>query len=208
MIKYFSLMLLLLLGLEASQVPLSPTLDSIDIKIKGKKIHISRIQDTNHKLDNNYSLTSRLSPPFEIQPYIVLEGIQTISELDVFKFIQKDLKKGHLLIDTRLEHWFYQSSIPTAINIPFTRINDSKKILKKLSIRKKGEKLNFSKAKKILIFDNGPWCPQATEAIKALVKLGYPKKKILYYRGGMQYWNILGLVNSYPKKPQGTKYVK
>jgi rhodanese-related sulfurtransferase len=205
MIKYFSLLLLLLVTIEASQVPLSPSLDTIDIKIKGKKIHISRIQDTNHKLDNNYSLTSRLSPPFEIQPYTVAKGIKTVSELDVFTFIRKELKKGHLLIDTRLEHWFYQSSIPAAINIPFTSISSNKKIRKQLSISKKGEILNFSKAKKILIFDNGPWCPQATEAVKALLKLGYPKEKILYYRGGMQYWNILGLIQSHPTKDKGAK---
>lgn len=93
MTKYLSLLLLLLVTVEASQVPLSPDLDAIDIEIKGKKIHISRIQDSNHKLENNYSLTSRLSPPFEIQAYTVLKGIKTVSELDVFTFIQEDLKK-------------------------------------------------------------------------------------------------------------------
>jgi len=204
MTKHFFLLLLLLVSLQASQVPLSPDLDAIDIDIKGKKVHISRIQDIDHKLDNNYSLTSRLSPPFEIQPYTVEEGIQTISELDVFAFIQEELKKGNLLIDARLKHWFYQSTIPTAINIPFTTIHRESEILKTFSITKKGEKLNFSKAKKLLIFDNGPWCPQASEAIHALTKLGYPKEKILYYRGGMQYWSILGLVYAYPKE-EGAK---
>jgi len=32
-----------------------------------------------------------------------------------------------------------------------------------------------------------------------LVKIGYPKSKILYYRGGMQYWQILGLTTTLPK---------
>ncbi len=44
----------------------------------------------------------------------------------------------------------------------------------------------------MVIFDNGPWCQQAFFAISNLVKLGYPKDKIEYYRGGMQYGQILG----------------
>jgi len=203
MTKYFSLLLLVLLSLEASQVPLSPDLNAIDIQINGKSIHISRIQDTNHKLDNNYSLTSRLSPPFEIQPYIVLDGIQTVSELDVFEFIQKELKKGNLMIDARLKHWFSQSTIPTAINMPFISISSDKNILSTLSISKKEDVLDFTQAKTLLIFDNGPWCPQASEAIRTLVNMGYPKDKILYYRGGMQYWSILGLVYAHPKEEKG-----
>lgn len=207
MIKIFSLLFVLLLNVEASQVNLTPSLSSIDITVNKKKIHISRIQDINHKLDNNYSLTSRLSPPFEIQAYTVIEGVKTVSELDVFTFIQKDLKKGSLLIDARLAYWFSQSSIPTAINIPFTSLGDKNntKLLKKFGITKKDKKLYFKKAKKILVFDNGPWCPQASNAIRTLVKMGYPKEKILYYRGGMQYWSILGLKYAYPK---GEKNVK
>jgi hypothetical protein len=30
-------------------------------------------------------------------------------------------------------------------------------------------------------------------AIKAMLREGYPTEKILYYRGGMQAWHILGL---------------
>lgn len=124
---------------------------------------------------------------------------------------KKTLKKGHLLIDARLKHWFEQSTIPTAINIPFPSISTEQEILDTLGISKDSTKnsvLDFTKAKKLLIFDNGPWCPQASEAIKALVKLGYPKDKIFYYRGGMQYWNILGLVQAYPQDEKGEDNVQ
>lgn len=207
MTKYFSLLLLLLVYIEASQVNLTKDIPSIDITVKGEKVTISRNQDSNHKLNNQYSLTSRLSPPFEIQPYTVAEGVKTISELEIFTFMQEELKKGGLIIDARLTHWFNQSTIPTAINIPFTSIVDYKKtnIFKKFSVTIKKGKLDFSKAKKVLIFDNGPWCPQASEAIKDLIKLGYPKEKILYYRGGMQYWSILGLHYAYPKGENNVK---
>ncbi len=38
-----------------------------------------------------------------------------------------------------------------------------------------------------------PWDPQATKAIKSLLSIGCPESKILYYRGGMQDWYLLGL---------------
>ncbi|MDQ7085191.1 MAG: rhodanese-like domain-containing protein [Sulfurovum sp.] len=202
MIKYFSLFFVLVLLAQANQVNLTPTLPAIDMTLDGKKIHISRMQDSNHKLRNEYTLTSRLSPPFEIQPYSMMEGIETISELEVFDFIQHKLKKGALLIDARLESWFYQSSIPAAINIPFPSISamDNNATLERLGILHDTDTLDFSQAKDLLIFDNGPWCPQATLHIEALVTLGYPKEKIIYYRGGMQYWSILGLIYAYPKE--------
>lgn len=52
---------------------------------------------------------------------------------------------------------------------------------------------DFSRAKEILLFCNGPWCDQSPRAIHALVKLGYPVNKMSYYRGGMQDWLMLGL---------------
>jgi 3-mercaptopyruvate sulfurtransferase SseA len=207
MIKYFYLPFFLFMLVEASQVKLTPTLSSISVKVNGERIRISRMQDTNHKLRNEYSLTSRISPPFEIQPYSVMEGITTVSELDVFKFIQYTLKKGGVLVDARLSSWFYQSTIPSAVNIPFTTLDKSNapKVLQKLAVTYKDKKFNFSKAKQIIVFDNGPWCPQASKAIHALVALGYPKAKILYYRGGMQYWSILGLIYAYPTEETDNK---
>jgi rhodanese-related sulfurtransferase len=50
-----------------------------------------------------------------------------------------------------------------------------------------------AKAKKVLLFCNGPWCGQSPMAIKAMLREGYPADKILYYRGGMQAWHTLGL---------------
>jgi len=49
----------------------------------------------------------------------------------------------------------------------------------------------------VLIYCNGAWCAQSEQLIKkakfSLIKLGYPKNKIKYYRGGMQSWVTLGL---------------
>ena len=184
----------------AAKVNLTPTLASIDMVYKGETIHISRIQDTNHKLRNEYTLTSRISPPFELQPYQVADGVQTVSELDVFTFIQNSLPKGGLFIDARLSNWHNKSTIPAAINIPFISFANTNILLslQKLGVTKQQGKLDFSQAKDLLIFDNGPWCPQASREIHSLLGLGYPREKIRYYRGGMQYWSILGLTLKYP----------
>ena len=60
------------------------------------------------------------------------------------------------------------------------------------SSEEKASKLDFSKAKTLLLFCNGPWCGQSPRAIRALLKLGYPSHKLFYYRGGMQNWQMGG----------------
>jgi len=37
------------------------------------------------------------------------------------------------------------------------------------------------------------WCGQSPSSIKTLLRFGYPAKKLKWYRGGMQDWEILGL---------------
>lgn len=57
---------------------------------------------------------------------------------------------------------------------------------------------DFSGAKDLLIWCNGPWCGQSPRAIKGLISHGFPAEKIYYYRGGMQMWKILGLTTVKP----------
>ena len=42
------------------------------------------------------------------------------------------------------------------------------------------------------MFCNGIWCAQSKRAIKELLSMGYPKEKLLWYRGGLQDWKIVG----------------
>lgn len=67
--------------------------------------------------------------------------------------------------------------------------------------RMKTDEWDFSQAKDLLLWCNGPWCDQSPRAIKALLKLGYPPEKLYYYRGGMQNWLILGLTTVIPGQP-------
>ncbi len=166
----------------------------------GKPIKIQRIQDTNHKLQNSYVKTSRPCPPFCVQPFEPIDGIKTYGEYELIEFLKKDVNNNTgVVVDARLPKWYKHGTIPGAINLPFTLLNPDvsksylEKILPLLGAKKKGDGWDFKNAQKLVVFDNGPWCQQATRAMKHLITIGYPKDKIKYYRGGMQYWQILGL---------------
>jgi len=191
--------------LNALEVNIKKDLPFVDVNVNGKIIKIQRIQDTTHKLTNSYTKTSRPTPPFGIQPFQPIKGIETVSELDVIDFIKDELSNNRgILIDARMPKWNRAGTIPGSTNIPFSVLTPSKKIsygkiLGLLGATKEGEKWNFKNAQSLLVFDNGPWCQQGVRAMQNLVKIGYPKSKILYYRGGMQYWQILGLTTIVPK---------
>jgi rhodanese-related sulfurtransferase len=58
---------------------------------------------------------------------------------------------------------------------------------------------DFTNAKELVLFCNGPWCGQSPRAIRGLLKLGYPANKLFYYRGGMQMWQMGGFTTIVPK---------
>jgi hypothetical protein len=58
---------------------------------------------------------------------------------------------------------------------------------------------NFDGAKTLVMFCNGSWCGQSPTNIRELLKIGYPAHKILWYRGGMQDWENLGLTTVKPE---------
>ncbi len=166
----------------------------------GKKIIVERIQDTNNRLTDDYTKTSRPCPPFCIQPTKVADGVKNIGELELLSFMQNEVPKGRgVVIDARLKSWFEIETIPSAINIPFTVIQNAskgkvKKIFQLLGMRIKANgNWDFSKAKTLAVFDNGMWCEQSKHFIDGMIAHGYPKEKISYYRDGFQGWKLLGL---------------
>ncbi len=209
------------------EVKLTPTQDYIEVIHQGKLIKIERIQDQNHRLTGSYAKTSRKCPPFCIQPMHAAEGVKTVGQIEVFDFMQHELLDGNgVLIDARTPAWWKRGTIPGSINIPFNIFSlepDDKRLIeamKKLGVTRRGdvswftraiEKLgllggdlkndtwDFTDAKKLLLWCNGMWCGQSPHAVRALVKLGYPKNKLLYYRGGMQAWQLLGLTVVIPE---------
>ncbi len=192
--------------LFALKVNITEDLPYVDVDVDGENIRIQRIQDTNHKLTNSYIRTSRPTPPFDIQPFEPIKGVKTVTELDVIEFIKDQVSENEgLLIDARVPTWYKNSTIPGALNVPFSILSTDKddpfveQILTVFGAEKDGDSWDFSDAQNLLIFANGPWSAQGIEAIKSLIKLGYPKDKLLYYRGGMQFWQIVGLTTIKPK---------
>ena len=188
-----------------AKVNITEELASINVEHNGKSIKIERIQNTRNKLTNSYTKTSRPCPPFCIHPMEVAEGVKTVGELEILDFLQNESKNnGGLLIDSRMPQWYKKSTIPGALNIPFTLLTKGNKkgyfdrILTLFGASKQDGIWNFSKAQKLLLFCNGPWCGQSPREIKSLLSVGYPASKILYYRGGMQNWQMMGLTTIKP----------
>ncbi len=138
----------------------------------------------------------------KVQPMIAALGVQSVGEVEVLDFIKHKLgvfPKEYILVDARTPEWFEQRSIPGSVNIPFTDMEydefvpeDFTRTMKLLSFEKKGDSYDFSHAKTALLFCNGSWCAQSRFGIQKLLKIGYPKEKLLWYRGGMQDWLLFG----------------
>jgi len=148
-----------------------------------------------------------------LQPIDLGKGIKTVGELEVLVHIKKaqERPKEYILIDARISRWFEQMTIPSSVNLPFNTMNYDKDIhaddfdgedeyedyveeytmmFKILNIKKTKKGLDFSKAKSVVLFCNGSWCSQSPRAIFKLLNMGYPREKLLWYRGGLQDWLI------------------
>ncbi len=62
-----------------------------------------------------------------------------------------------------------------------------------LAIKVNDKTKDFENAKILILFCNGPWCPQSPSNIETLLGFGYPPEKLKWYRGGMQAWESFGL---------------
>jgi len=135
-------------------------------------------------------------PPFCIQP-MHISGVKTIGELETLAFIADLKEKSQLLVDARSSDFYRKSTIPGAINIPYTMLRNGskyqKEVLTLLGGKQSSKGWYFKDVQTLLIFGNGAKDIQASSAIKILLSLGYPENNILYYRGGVESWNNLGL---------------
>ena len=172
---------------SASSISITEKLTSVKVKHDNQELLIERIP-----LNRDETC-----PPFCIQP-MNIEGVKSVGEVETLMFIEAlKEKKPQLLIDVRKSTLYKQSTIPGAISLPSTMLQDDNryqsKVLKLLGAKKNANKWYFKTSLTLLIFANGPTDNQASSAIKSLIKLGYPKEKLLYYRGGVESWKRLGL---------------
>lgn len=189
-------------------------------------VRVQRIQDTSNTITGAFTRTSRPCPPFCVNPLNIENGVATVAELEVVKFMETAMHSGAgVIIDARTPSWHDKGTIPGSVNIPFTvfeksaddpelvevlerlgaqqrdDVNVVMRSLEKVGLFDGSEKTDawdFSEARQLLIWCNGPWCGQSPRAIHALITLGYPADKLYYYRGGMQMWQSLGLSTVLP----------
>lgn len=218
------------LNVQAKEVAVKITKDKTysTVQNDGELIKISRIQDTSHIIDGSFAKTSRPCPPFCINPISIDERVRTVAELEVIEFMETALYRGDgVLIDARTPGWHKKGTIPGSVNIPFTNfekeaddfelaeilesfgaverddVNPVLRMVEGFGLMggdQKTDKWDFSDAKELLLWCNGPWCGQSPRAIRALLEIGYPAEKLSYYRGGMQMWQSLGLTTIKPKE--------
>ncbi len=207
-------------------IPLSKDKPYIYVIHDGRSIRVQRVQDPDYQLKGYFARTARKCPPFCLQPVSPAPGVQTIGEVELFDFMETELRDGTgLLVDARTPAWHKRGTIPGSINIAFTHLtktDDAPEMLEALELfgaKEREEpglvdrwmdrlglseapdvtgKWDFSQAKNLVLWCNGPECGQSPRAIRGLLKVGYPADKIRYYRGGMQIWQLWGLTTVVP----------
>ena len=191
------------------KVGITPKEDVYTVKHNGKNHKIMRNQNQKNTVNPAFAKTSRKCPPFCIQPSTLAPGVETIGEVEVIDYAVR-MSNGDdsiILVDSRTPDWVAKGTIPSAKNLPRTKLNPAKgadpisigEIMEEEFGAKQQEGLwDFSNAKTAVMFCNGMWCGQSPNNIKNLLKFGYPAHKIKWYRGGMQDWAILGLSTAKP----------
>ncbi|QIK38459.1 rhodanese-like domain-containing protein [Caldichromatium japonicum] len=195
---------------------ITPTLYSVQVKHQSQIVTIRRGNNPYAVLAEPYQKTDRGCPPFCVQPMIVADGVETIGELEVLDYLKR-MSEGDdsiLVVDSRTPDWVLRGTIPGSVNIPWNRLSrDSggtfetpqerdafEQILRdQFGVKRDGSgQWDFSRAKTLVLFCNGIWCPQSTMNIKTLLGIGYPRHKLKWYRGGMQDWLSVGLTSVQP----------
>jgi len=165
---------LLTLSLQAEKIGILTKEDrAFTVKMDGKEFNITR------------EMTPCAKNKGWLQELIPIEGVKPATELDILDALKND---SATLVDMRMGEDFYEATIPKAISIPFNMIPAE---LEQLGCSY-DKKWDCSKGVKVILFCNGPVCPQSPIGMKKMVENGYPVENIMYYRGGMLDWSALG----------------
>lgn len=184
----FAAMLALPGATTAQEVGITPEMPSLTFQTDAGPVTIQRNQDTDARVADKWTKTSRPCPMFCIQPLVPAPGVTPVAELEVLEALRTG---SHVLVDGRVRTQFEEGTIPGAISVPYTEAADRLDVL--------GCELDFDGflcegvETKVILFCNGPWCGQSPTAARRMIEAGFPAENISYYRGGMQAWNGLGL---------------
>jgi hypothetical protein len=132
-----------------------------------------------------------------IAPMQVAQGVETLGEAEVLEFLVTQVATGRgLMVDARAPADRAKGFIPGTVSLPHNTLlaqnSYRKDILLALGARSYEDVFNFTDARSLLVYDNGPSSDDAGQLVANLLDAGYPPEMIRYYRGGMQVWSVLG----------------
>jgi rhodanese-related sulfurtransferase len=194
---------------QEKAVRITPELDGVTTVHKGAPMRVERNQDQSNTIHPSFQRTSRRCPPFCIQPMQMPDGVETIGEVEMLRYLER-VGAGDdsvLVIDSRGPDWLKRGTIPGSVNIHYKRLSlkstgepEVARILEQqFGVERTEEFWNFRDAKTLVLFCNGPWCGQSPTNIRGLLRIGYPASKLKWYRGGMQAWETVGLTTVIPE---------
>jgi rhodanese-related sulfurtransferase len=184
-ISLASLLALPLTSNAGDPVGITADLMSVTVTHNGKSTKIMRNQDNANTVNPSFAKTSRKCPPFCIQPSSLAPGVETIAEREMISYA-KMMSEGDssiIVVDSRTPDWVAKGTIPSAVNVPWTKLNPAKgatpfeiaEIMEGVFNVTESEGLfDFTGAKTAVMFCNGMWCGQSPNNIKNLLKFGYP----------------------------------
>lgn len=186
-----------------TDVRITHDLPSVTVLHQGIPVVVERNPDPFNMIEPDLSLTSRPCPPYCIQPMSLAPGVETLGELELIGYLERLGKDaGVLLIDSRDDTWPQRTGvIPGAVVLPWQALHPAHTSAQDIADRlqflfgvaRQDGLWNFSGAKTLVFYCNGPWCGQSPTNIRQLLTLGYPAHRIKWYRGGIQDWKALGL---------------
>lgn len=132
-----------------------------------------------------------------IAPMQIAPGIATLGEIEVLDFLVNEVAVNQgLMVDARKPADRAKGYIPGSVSLPYSTIAPTNSfrsdIMQALGAREFAGVYNFTDARSLLIFDNGPSSDDAGKLVANLLEAGYPAELLRYYRGGMQVWSLLG----------------
>lgn len=164
--------------------------------------------------------TAEKCPPFCLLPMQLDIPVSTVGEVEIVDFMQTRLRdrKG-VLVDVRSQRQHRAGTIPGSINFSIARFNKAPddpgfiSVLEALGAKPRGEvswfrqqledyglvdtslvsdSWDFSEAKDLILWSDGPMDDRSAKAAVALANAGYPTSKMAWYRGGMPAWQYWG----------------
>jgi rhodanese-related sulfurtransferase len=190
-------------GLVALAVPLPLTAEETAVA-EGKAVFEYTVNGQTWRVTRRVAEGSELPgegfcPPDCIQPVAPVRNIRAAGELEVLEFLSGPAAEGKgVVIDARFPEAFAAGTIPGAVNVPWATLDPENAFRNDIlvalgAVPAGGGAFDFAEAVPLVLFCDGPASDQSVRAIRFLREAGYPVEKLLYYRGGLRDWQMLGL---------------